>query len=184
MVTDRVLLTSVTSADQNPGRGVRLDVITPRHRKVNILCKVDKIVDGLLDCQHLKTLRRKVVIRIGIPEETVLEEDGGPLFLLSDHAIDGFVSEVTFIACKGVRRQGKACNSNQVPSASVSPGVISTIGPPRLIWIQNFDTKQARWGHTSVVKFTIHPVSLLEGAKAGIVVVDQLIEVVHGRERR
>ena len=98
-----MLLTGITFAEQDPWRSVGLDVITPRHGEVNILGKVDEVVDGLLDCQELETLRCEVVIRIGVPEETVFDEDGSPLLLLSDHAVDGCVGEVTLEACKGVR---------------------------------------------------------------------------------
>jgi hypothetical protein len=98
-----MLLTRITSAEQDPWRSVGLHIITPRHGQVNILGKVDEIANGLLDCQELETLRCKVVIRIGVPEETVLDEDGSPMLLLSDHTTDGFVGEVNLIACKSVR---------------------------------------------------------------------------------
>ena len=37
--------------------------------------------------------------------------------------------------------------------------------------------------YTCVVEFPVHPVSLPESAKAGVIVVDQLIKVVYSRER-
>ena len=98
-----MLFTGITFADQDPWRSVGLHIITARHGEVNILREVDEIVDGLMDCQKLETLRCEVVIRIGVPEETMFDEDGSPLVLLSDHAVDGCVGEVTLKACKGVR---------------------------------------------------------------------------------
>ena len=98
-----MLLTGITFAEQDPWRSVWLHIITARHGEVNILRKVDEIADGLMDCQKLKTLWCEVVMRIGVPEETVFDEDGSPLLLLSDHAVDGCVGEVTLEACKGVR---------------------------------------------------------------------------------
>lgn len=49
----------------------------------------------------------------------------------------------------------------------------------------HFESQVHSWsreGYTSFVEFPVHPVPLLEGAKTGIIVVNQLIEVVHGRD--
>ena len=58
------------------------------------------------------------------------------------------------------------------------------MGPPRfnLTHERRLSMEREKEKDTSFIEFPVHPVSLLEGAKTGVVVVDQLVKVVYGRD--
>ena len=68
--------TRVASANKNPGSFIWSHIGTFGHRQYNVVCEVDQVVDGLLDCVYAKTFYFEIGIRITEAIEAVLKDNG------------------------------------------------------------------------------------------------------------
>ena len=81
--------TRVATADEDPGRLAGCDAVSARHRQLHVVCEVLEVVYRLLDRVYLEGLDGEIVVRVGIPVESVLEYDGRRILLLGDLASTG-----------------------------------------------------------------------------------------------
>ena len=84
----------VASTDQNPGCLARGNLVASRHGELHILRKVREVLDGLLYGVHTEALDGEVAVRVGAPEEPMLEHDGRSIQLLGDAPVYRRVGQV------------------------------------------------------------------------------------------
>ena len=66
----------VAATDEDPRRLPRRDAIAIGLGKLDVLREVVEVVDRLLNSVHLERLDREVVVGVGLPEESVFQDDG------------------------------------------------------------------------------------------------------------
>ncbi len=89
---------SVATAREDPWRLTWSELIAPRHREVDVLRKVDEVVDRLLNGVDAQALHGEVWHRVGVAEETVLQDNCSSVELLCDLPIDCRVRQVVVVA--------------------------------------------------------------------------------------
>jgi len=137
--------TRVTASHKDPRGLARSQLITTRHGQVNSLSEVDEIIYSLLQGMNLEGFITEVGVWVGFTVETVLNDNGGTILLISKLTIDCPIGKIGVVPiCISFSRSG--------------------------------DDDGSTW----LVVLIRMPVSLLEGTKRGIVVVNQLVKVERG----
>lgn len=79
---------AVAATREDPRRLTRSELVAAGHRELDVLREVDKVVDRLLHGVDAQALHGQVWHRVGVAEETVLQNDRSSVEFLCDLSVD------------------------------------------------------------------------------------------------